>query len=60
VSADGQSATVDACRWSGDGLAGILDGTIGTPASSPGPQLGRLHLARVLEQGYQVVRVTPC
>jgi hypothetical protein len=38
---------------------GILDGTT-RPGPSPGPQLGRLHLARVLGEGYQVTSYTPC
>ena len=59
LSPDGQSATVDRCGLSWDGLAGILHGTT-PPGSPPGPQLGRLDLTRVLGQGFQVARFTPC
>jgi hypothetical protein len=59
LSPDGQSATVNVCRLSWDGLAGILHGTT-PPGPPPGPQLGRLDLTRVLGQGFQVARFTPC
>lgn len=59
LSPDGQSGTADLCAMSWHDLAGILHGTT-PPGPAPGPQLGRLELTRVLGQGYQIVRFTPC
>ena len=60
LSADGASGTADACHLSWDGLTGILHGDASVPGPAPGPQLGRLTLARTLGQGYQIVGFTPC
>jgi hypothetical protein len=60
LSPDGQTGTADACHLSWDGLSGVLDGTTADSLRQPGPQLGRLDLARVLGRGYQIVAFTPC
>jgi hypothetical protein len=59
LSSDGQSAGLDLCGLRWDGVAAILQGTP-APGPQPGPQVGRLDLGRVLGQGYQIVRITPC
>jgi hypothetical protein len=60
LSVDGESGMVDACHLSWDGLTGILHGDASVHGPAPGPQLGRLFLARALGQGYQIVGFTPC
>jgi hypothetical protein len=59
VTRDGQSAAVDVCRLSWNGVTGILRGTPPS-APPPGPQLGRLDLTRVLGLGYKEVHFAPC
>jgi hypothetical protein len=59
LSPDGETATADLCRMAWTRLPGAapLDAL---PEPPPGPQLGRLDLARVLGQGYQITQFTPC
>lgn len=57
VPAADERATADACGLSWSRMSGVPDG----PAEpAPGPQLGRLDLARLPGQGYQVVGFTRC
>jgi hypothetical protein len=58
-SPDGEHGTADLCRMTWNALARIGVPTR-TPDPLPGPQLARLDLVRVLDQGYRIARFTPC
>lgn len=60
VAPDGQTGTADACHLSWDGLSDVHGGTTPERRPQPGPQLGRLDLARILGRGYQIIAFVPC
>jgi hypothetical protein len=47
------------CHLTWGGATAVWTGASGA-AGSAGPQVGRLDLTRMLGQGYQVTRFTPC
>ena len=57
---DGQTGTADVCHLSWGGSPGTRDGTTAERRPQPGPQLGRLDLARILSRGYQIIAFVPC